>query len=301
MNIYPSSCLMLLSLLIICVCIAPAQSRLFTTSYGQVEISYLSDKKFKGSFTSPSGLEITYSTAWNHDYEYTSLSSSVNGTILISYYVDYPYRLVRAQNTWILHDLSSGYSLEAGFLSRLTEKQLFKVNRRKLSLASSRFISSAKARSMASDSPVSAIQWDSFLAQEDVQLLPVLSFGLVELGYTGAHYPILQRLFQFSAKIYPHTTQPAAPVLTGSSAGAHSFSWWCSNSDECEDENDKPSEENLCIGMCGPECDCWCWVCGDCCYHKGCYQHDVCCRTKISSFSCWLPFNFTCDSYSRDC
>lgn len=300
MDFYFSSCLILLTLLIICICITAVQSRVFTTSYGQVGISYLSDKKFEGSFTSSSGLEITYSTEWDHDYEYTSLSSSVNGTILTSYYVDYPYRLVRAQNTWILHDLSSGYSLEAGFLSQLTEKQLFKVNRRKLSLASSRFISSAKARSVSSDNPDSTVQWDSLLAQEDVQLLPSFSFGLVELGYTGAHYPILQRLFQFSARIYPLANQPSEPVLMSSNAGVPTFSW-CSSNDDCEDENDQPSEESLCLGMCGPECSCWCWVCGDCCYHEGCYEHDVCCRTKIYSFSCWIPFNFTCDSFSRNC
>ena len=58
MDFYFSSCLILLTLLIICICITAVQSRVFTTSYGQVGISYLSDKKFEGSFTSSSGLEM---------------------------------------------------------------------------------------------------------------------------------------------------------------------------------------------------------------------------------------------------
>jgi hypothetical protein len=30
--------------------------------------------------------------------------------------------------------------------------------------------------------------------------------------------------------------------------------------------------------MCGPDCSCWSWVCGDCCYHYGCAVHDDWCR-----------------------
>lgn len=30
-----------------------------------------------------------------------------------------------------------------------------------------------------------------------------------------------------------------------------------------------------CLGMCGPECKCWPWVCGDCGWHSNCFHHDV--------------------------
>jgi hypothetical protein len=33
-----------------------------------------------------------------------------------------------------------------------------------------------------------------------------------------------------------------------------------------------------CLGMCGPGCTCWDWVCGDCEFHDGCYTHDLACR-----------------------
>ena len=33
-----------------------------------------------------------------------------------------------------------------------------------------------------------------------------------------------------------------------------------------------------CKGLCGRLCNCWWWVCGDCCYHSGCYGHDECCE-----------------------
>jgi hypothetical protein len=41
----------------------------------------------------------------------------------------------------------------------------------------------------------------------------------------------------------------------------------------------KPCKEHECLGLCGDGCNCWKWVCGDCCYHKGCLNHDLDCRT----------------------
>ena len=271
------------------------QSRYFTTSYGQVGISYLSEKKFEGSFISDTGVEITFVTEWNHDYEYTVVSSPTSGSIVSSYYIEYPYRLLRAQNTWILNDFSSGYSLEATFLSHLTEDQLPRVNRRKLFEASAKFVSSVGYRAMTSSSLTS--QLSNILFQEEMQLLPYFSFGLVELGYTGAHYPILQKLHQISSRIYPHLSQPIEPAVTGSVA---SFTW-CSSSSECDDEDKMPDKDELCIGMCGPECKCWCWVCGDCCFYQGCYEHDICCRNNVYSFDCWFPYNFSCNSFPQQC
>lgn len=42
-----------------------------------------------------------------------------------------------------------------------------------------------------------------------------------------------------------------------------------------------------CYGLCGPWCHCWSSICGDCCWHPGCYQHDVYCD-KPNSLSCKL-------------
>lgn len=60
-------------------------------------------------------------------------------------------------------------------------------------------------------------------------------------------------------------------------------------------------KQNNCTGMCGPNCSCWSWVCGDCCFHQGCHEHDVCCE-KYGSWSayCALPLGFSCESY-RTC
>ena len=61
--------------------------------------------------------------------------------------------------------------------------------------------------------------------------------------------------------------------------------------DECP-----PCQSKECLGMCGPGCDCWKWVCRNCCYNKGCYDHDLCCRSKPNSLACLLPTSFDCNS-----
>ena len=46
---------------------------------------------------------------------------------------------------------------------------------------------------------------------------------------------------------------------------------------------------NKCRGMCGPGCTCWSWYCGDCCWHRGCYEHDLCCKKSRFSSYCLTP------------
>jgi len=50
-----------------------------------------------------------------------------------------------------------------------------------------------------------------------------------------------------------------------------------------------PGNDN-CQGMCGKGCSCWSFVCGDCCFHRGCYEHDKCCEKRFFSTYCLTPF-----------
>ena len=62
-------------------------------------------------------------------------------------------------------------------------------------------------------------------------------------------------------------------------------------------------QSNSCNGMCGPGCHCWWWICGDCCTHKGCLDHDnYCAKDGYISFSCIIsvPLYFTCESHSLE-
>ena len=57
-----------------------------------------------------------------------------------------------------------------------------------------------------------------------------------------------------------------------------------------------PCPDDECYGQCGYECTRWEWLCGDCCYHLGCYDHDTCCREQFFQIRCLFPYDFRCDS-----
>ena len=64
----------------------------------------------------------------------------------------------------------------------------------------------------------------------------------------------------------------------------------------CEDINN-----DECFGMCGRGCTCWKFLCGDCCTHQGCIDHDGCCRIGSKGYvGCYFPHKlifFRCESH----
>lgn len=62
---------------------------------------------------------------------------------------------------------------------------------------------------------------------------------------------------------------------------------------------------NNCFGMCGRRCDCWRFVCGDCCVHRYCRTHDECCvRRGFFSLQCFavaFDYFFSSCSDNYDC
>ena len=57
-----------------------------------------------------------------------------------------------------------------------------------------------------------------------------------------------------------------------------------------------------CRGLCGIDCHCWEWLCGDCCVHQGCVEHDDCCeRYGYFSIQCANPFEFSCTAHGYSC
>ena len=50
-----------------------------------------------------------------------------------------------------------------------------------------------------------------------------------------------------------------------------------------------PCPRDECFGLCGYGCNCWRFLCGDCCFHVGCADHDVCCRRNFYTAKCVFP------------
>lgn len=105
---------------------------------------------------------------------------------------------------------------------------------------------------------------DEMIAMPEVRGLPHLSRALGAAGYTGNKFPAvlpLHKMARQSAEALGIDVEPiVAPDSENSLCTAYPNSW------------------NQCYGMCGNGCNCWSWVCGDCCYHGGCARHDDWCR-----------------------
>jgi hypothetical protein len=151
-------------------------------------------------------------------------------------------------------------------------------------------------------------------------LLPQLSRALGELGFDGRSYPAALPLHLLALRANENLErglpseqaqahgEPSAPGLEtqGLQPGGTCYPIKCpSGGTACLGGNgcysgiepqcptnygqDLQSDpcHNQCYGMCGSECSCWSWVCGDCNYHSGCAAHDDWCR----SCSWYAPWN----------
>ncbi len=105
---------------------------------------------------------------------------------------------------------------------------------------------------------------DAILQLPEVAQLPTLSRALGVRGITGSNFPsslVLHKAARQSAD--------ALGISVEKLDTTQSLSGYCQA---------YPNAGDQCYGMCGFGCSCWSWVCGDCCYHGGCAQHDSWCR-----------------------
>jgi hypothetical protein len=151
---------------------------------------------------------------------------------------------------------------------------------------------------------------EELVADENSRLVVDLSMALGEFGVYGHRSPCVLPLYAMALSI-SHYSQQGGYKVSSSSDCAHDEtsakrvrrSWWFfKKEDTCTSLKNDPNNDD-CLGMCGKKCDCWKFVCGDCCKHKGCLEHDKCCASKgTSSMDCLLVIplvNFSCKNYTR--
>ena len=116
---------------------------------------------------------------------------------------------------------------------------------------------------------------DEMLALPEMGQLPTLSRALGARGITGMDYPAVLALHKVAQQT-AQTLKVNIPKLDPIAA----------EKGYCQAY---PNAGSSCFGMCGPGCDCWSWVCGDCCYHWGCAVHDDWCNDG----QWWWCYNIT--------
>ena len=127
----------------------------------------------------------------------------------------------------------------------------------------------------------------------NLKMVESLALALGEIGVLGKDFPSLLSIFIAAQALVSDCENENQEF------GDHRRERreQCPNP-ECEGCQQKPSG-STCLGMCGPDTRCWNWVCGDCCLHQGCLQHDECCRTQgMVTMACLSVWKFKCHSYS---
>ena len=129
------------------------------------------------------------------------------------------------------------------------------------------------------------------LSKQEIRLLKDAAIAMGRRGVTGQDYPSTLPLYMTALRMKSYS-DANIHVFTDQNVKFHELRL---RREDCLSDC-PPCESQECLGMCGPGCDCWKWTCGNCCYNKGCYYHDLCCRSKPNSLACLLPMSFDCDS-----
>lgn len=126
---------------------------------------------------------------------------------------------------------------------------------------------------------------EGLMVYKEINLLSKVSLALARKGITGSNTPSILPLYKFALQMEKFKSKQLARTAANSTTG---------DSDDCFDSC-PPCPDEDCLGLCGWGCFCWKFVCGDCCFHLGCYDHDVCCRQNLYDVACLFPFGFKCE------
>lgn len=143
----------------------------------------------------------------------------------------------------------------------------------------------------------------------EIELITKAAWTLGKLGINGNENPAAMPFYLLARRLQQYKDSllsPADDVDIMDRAGDRQKQWLPAlsyvtverRSASCISEL-QPDQSEQCLGMCGLRCYCWSWVCGDCCVHQGCLDHDNCCdQYGYWSWACWSLWNFSCSSYS---
>ena len=120
---------------------------------------------------------------------------------------------------------------------------------------------------------------------EEVGLLEEAAEAVGHKGVTGKKTPAVLPFFVFALRVTQFQTGRDGIFMANSTRVQRA---------DCRTEC-PPCPNNNCLGLCGKGCSCWKWVCDDCCWHVGCYYHDMCCAKGFLQTKCLFPIGFRCE------
>ena len=128
-------------------------------------------------------------------------------------------------------------------------------------------------------------------------------------GVYGSEYPAAMSFYQLALKLAKAREAEASNFTLNSKVTKElrqKRGVMCSNVNAVCEQCPFQHDNNDCFGLCGYGCDCWNFVCGDCCVHQFCLTHDRCCAERgFYSWAClsvtWRQVAYASCSQSYDC
>ena len=144
---------------------------------------------------------------------------------------------------------------------------------------------------------------ERLVAHPAVRLLEPTAQALGEdLGVTGMEHPAALRFYLTAMRL------TEARAVSQEAEEASNIEPWrryfegkatIQSYPNCNLRSCPPCREDDCTGLCGRRCNCWRWVCNDCCLHRGCLLHDLCCRRRgFYSSRCLFPVGISCSRFT---
>jgi len=135
------------------------------------------------------------------------------------------------------------------------------------------------------------------LARPEVLLIKEVAFALGNTGLTGVNNPAAMAFYATALRFAKAVE--GSDVSSGRGEGEEMperllskkrvrREQWCMYSYSYCPGHTCPVGSD-CLGLCGPRCHCWWFLCNDCCWNVGCYLHDTTCSAAGQDpLTCWL-------------
>ena len=258
---------------------------------GGVRIKALDSNQLEATYHSPDSGGVHISSRVNERAHRIHIQSIAGDNLLSIHRHDDTATLltIMGQQFLILNESDShltGYAVPYRFTRRLT--QMFQKEKFDSKLI--RFLEFDKAN----ESRSVAVQ--GLLERAEVNMIHEAAAMLGEQGVTGETSSAIHSFYILAMRLANFQTDQSdwngiKPANRERRAHCSDTKTHCRNNGWCCTRC--PGDDN-CLGMCGSGCTCWPWVCGTCCHHQTCYDHDRCCRRNPNSWGCLLPFGFSC-------
>ena len=118
-----------------------------------------------------------------------------------------------------------------------------------------------------------------------------------DLGVTGTENPASLLFYHTTIKLTEARMMNSETKTTSISSYFDNYAR-IQKYPNCNLRSCPPCKKDECIGLCGRLCNCWIWICGNCCKHDGCLLHDLCCiRHGFYTWRCLFPFGILCNKF----